>query len=81
MAYYPKFINYGKMKQNRLFELPPPVNKKGNTEKCKNCAHFQRWECGTKIIFYCGLLKSNRTDNGQLKIKANREACLSFKNE
>ena len=49
--------------------------------KCKHCAHCQKWECGSKFFFYCGLRKSNRTDNGLLKIKFNNEACLSFKKD
>lgn len=45
---------------------------------CGECEHRQRWECGSKIIQYCGKRKSNRTDNGLLKIKCKNKACALF---
>jgi hypothetical protein len=49
--------------------------------KCKDCKHSQRWRCGSKIIWYCGIRKSNRTQNKLLKIKANQEQCYLFEKE
>ncbi len=46
---------------------------------CKDCEHRQRWECGASIFQYCGVRKSNRTENGLLKIKCKTEACSQFK--
>ena len=45
---------------------------------CNTCIHRQRWESGTKTIQYCGILKSNRTNNGQKRIKCKTKACLSY---
>jgi len=49
--------------------------------KCKNCEHSERWQCGSKLFWYCRKLRSKRTDNGLLKIKANQQACQLFKVE
>lgn len=57
-----------------LFDLQPIV-----TETCLNCQHRERHQCGGSIIQYCGIRKSNRTYNGQLKIKCKTPACSSFK--
>jgi hypothetical protein len=46
---------------------------------CNSCEHRQRHQCGGSIIQYCGVRKSNRTDNGLLKIKCKTEACLLYK--
>jgi len=45
---------------------------------CNSCKHRQRWECGSKIIQYCGVRKSNRTENGLLKIKCNLKSCALY---
>lgn len=45
---------------------------------CRDCKHRERWECGSKIIQYCGKRKSGRTFNGLLKIKVTNEACPLF---
>lgn len=59
-----------------LFDIPNIPIKKIKT--CKNCGHRQRWECGTKIIQYCVIRKSNRTCNGLLKISTNKLACKYY---
>ena len=46
--------------------------------RCKYCAFCERLKCGSKNIFYCRKRKSNRTDNGLLKIKANKASCCFF---
>ena len=38
---------------------------------CGDCAHRERWECGSKVISYCNKIKSNRTANGMMKVKCN----------
>ena len=45
------------------------------TDTCRTCEHRQRWECRSKIFQYCGVRKSNRTDNGLLKIKCKNKVC------
>jgi len=52
-----------------------------NYDTCRSCQHRQRWKCNSKIIQYCGVRESNRTDNGLLKIKCNMAACSKFKKE
>lgn len=42
--------------------------------------HRQRWQCGGRIIQYCGKQKSNRTFNKLKKIKATDPACFSYTN-
>ena len=65
------------MKQDNLFDIPKdPV---GLT--CKTCKHRQRWDCNSKVIQYCGVTKSNRTDNGLLKIKCKNEACIMYEKD
>lgn len=48
---------------------------------CKSCKHRQRWQCGSKIIQYCGVRKSNRTENGLLKIKCNLKSCALYETD
>ena len=55
------------------------MTKPKQTKTCRTCAHRERWECGGRIIQYCGVRKSNRTYNGKLKIKVTNEACASYK--
>jgi len=62
---------------NTLFEIEPSPPK--NT--CLNCEHRQRHECNSKVFQYCGVRKSNRTNNGLLKIKCKDVACPLFKDE
>jgi hypothetical protein len=57
---------------NLLFE---DINK-GKT--CLTCRYRQRWEYGSKIIQYCGIIASNRTENGHLKIKCKNPACQLY---
>lgn len=45
---------------------------------CNTCAHRERWECGSKIIQYCGKITSNRTSNGKKKIRCKDEACFYY---
>jgi len=63
---------------NELFESEP--QRKGvNLDTCRHCEHRQRHQCGGSIIQYCGVRKSNRTENGLLKIKVTDDACIAFK--
>lgn len=61
-----------------LFEVPEV--KPDTSIRCKHCKHSERTQCRSKIFYYCGLLKSNRTNNGKLLIKANKIACKLFDN-
>ena len=61
-----------------LFDLPIQP-KSIRIEKCQDCTYSQRWECNSKIIWYCSARKSNLTFNKLLKIKARQEACDNFK--
>ena len=60
-----------------LFEIEPVKPMNGKT--CKDCAFRQRWECNSVVVQYCGVRKSNRTNNGLLKIKCKSTACNLFK--
>lgn len=53
-------------------------NKEVECLTCNTCKHRQRWECGTKVIQYCGIRKSNRTVNKLLKIKCKDKACTLY---
>jgi len=64
---------------NLLFYEIQYNNNNNKNKKCLNCVHRQRWECNSKVIQYCGIKKSNRTQNGLLKIKCNTDACELFK--
>lgn len=59
---------------NALFEIKP----KFPDTTCFHCENRQRHEKGGSIIQYCGVRKSNRTENGLLKIKAKNPACEQF---
>lgn len=52
---------------------------KNDSQICRNCKFAQPWECGSKVIYYCSQLRSNRTDNGLKKIKLKDAACTLFK--
>ncbi len=54
---------------DKLFE---DINK---DKTCLSCRHRERREYGNSIIQYCGIIKSNRTENGLLKIKCKKQAC------
>jgi len=61
-----------------LFE----VDKKQIPETtCRSCEHRERWQCGGTVIQYCGIRKSNRTENGKLKIKVTMPSCELYKSE
>lgn len=62
-----------------LFNFEQDNKSKGKT--CLTCEHRQRWQCGGRIIQYCGATKSNRTFNGLKKIKAKDPACYFYKEE
>lgn len=47
-------------------------------ERCRTCIHRQRWECGSKVISYCRVRKSNRTFNCLQKVKCNQQACSQY---
>lgn len=47
--------------------------------RCKNCIHFIRQSYRSMAtFFYCGQKRSNLTDNGFKKIKANDLGCSKF---
>lgn len=49
-----------------------------NRLTCRKCKHNQAWQCNSKVFRYCGIRKSKRTSNGQLKIKCKNVACSLF---
>lgn len=67
------------MTQEKLFniEVSRPIV---NNNTCSGCEHRQRWQCNSRVFQYCGIRKSNRTDNGLLKVKCKNEACGLFIN-
>lgn len=64
------------MKQLEIFS---DVKNVEPTETCLTCVHRERHECGASIIQYCGVRKSNRTENGLLKIRCKDAACAAYK--
>lgn len=48
------------------------------TKTCGTCKHRQRWIYDHVAISYCTVRKSNRTQNGMLKIKARQQACDKY---
>lgn len=62
---------------DKLFDIAPTYPDKF----CRTCEHRERHQCGSKVIQYCAIVKSNRTDNGKLKIKCKTPACLQYKEE
>ena len=68
------------MENLKLFDIPPTLpSVPENT--CKNCKHRQPWQCGLRVIQYCGIRRSNRTNNGLLKIRCKDGACKMFEKE
>lgn len=65
--------------QSTLFALPDANPLLGAGLTCNSCEHRQRWQCNSKVFQYCGVRKSNRTDNGLLKIKCKDAACPLYK--
>ena len=64
----------------KLFKLSYTGSKPklGNEYTCNSCEHRQRWQYNSKVFQYCGVRKSNRTNNGLLKIKCKDVACVSY---
>lgn len=52
-----------------------------NVKTCLSCVHRERWQCGGSVIQYCGVIKSNLTNNGKLKIKCKTPSCNLYKEE
>lgn len=62
---------------DKLFNIP----EKKITNTCRSCKHRERWQYNSKVIQYCGIRKSNRTQNKKLKIKCNTPACKGYEKE
>lgn len=65
--------------QLTLFSMPDAKPLLGAGLTCNSCEHRQRWQCNSKVFQYCGVRKSNRTENGLLKIKCKDAACSLYK--
>jgi hypothetical protein len=76
---YGVFIPFNFVK--KMIDLFPLDNPESNGNTCNTCENRQRWQCGGRVIQYCGVRKSNRTDNGLLKIKCKDQACPLYKEE
>jgi len=65
--------------QTEIFNIPnlKKLGVEGLT--CNSCEHRQRHQCNSKVFQYCGIRKSNRTNNGLLKIKCKTIACPFYK--
>lgn len=61
-----------------LFNIEPTEPQSTNGLTCLTCKHRERHQCGGTVIQYCGIRKSNRTENGQLKIKCKTPACFGY---
>lgn len=66
------------MSTQKLFDITE-TEKQIRDKTCLTCVHRERHQCGGTVIQYCGIRKSNRTENGQLKIKCKTPACLAYK--
>ena len=55
------------------------IKKDLENKTCRTCEYRERWQCGGRVIQYCGRRKSNRTFNHLLKIKVTTPACGLFK--
>ena len=62
-----------------LFNNEGYVEPKKPKTFCRTCKHRQPWQCGQRVIQYCGIRKSNRTYNGLLKIKVTNPSCAAYK--
>jgi len=60
----------------KLFEIEE--QKPEFIKTCNDCEHRERHQCNSKVFQYCGVRKSNRTNNGLLKIKCKDAACPLF---
>lgn len=56
-----------------------PSNMMMENKTCRTCANRERWQCGSKVIQYCRVRKSNRTFNKLQKIKVTNPACHLYK--
>ncbi len=52
-----------------------------NSTTCKTCKFRERWECGGKVMQYCGVRQSGRTENGLLKISTKNPSCYLYQIE
>lgn len=57
-----------------LFEV-----EKSELNFCRTCEHRERHLFNETIIQYCGVRKSNLTNNGLLKIKCKTVSCALYK--
>jgi len=69
------------MEQNELQMIETHEHSQKNTKTCGSCAHRERHQCGGRVIQYCGVRKSNRTQNGKLKILCKTVSCFAYKSE
>lgn len=69
--------NIKRQMNNILFDIPV----KHPDKFCRTCVHRERHLFNQTIIQYCGIRKSNRTENGKLKIKCKTPACESYKED
>jgi hypothetical protein len=67
--------------KDTLFDLPQAKGSEDKKLTCLSCKHRQRWECNSVVVQYCGVRKSNRTENGLLKIKCKDAACVAYEAE
>jgi hypothetical protein len=67
--------------KHTLFDLPQAKSEQKTVLTCLSCKHRQRWECNSVVVQYCGVRKSNRTENGLLKIKCKDAACVAYEPE
>ena len=69
------------MTMKTLFNTDDLIVEKPKGKQCRTCKYLQKWACGGSFFFYCEIRKSNRTQNGLLKVKCKNEACNAYKEE
>lgn len=65
------------MKDNQLtlFDRSQIPQKEVTSLTCATCVHIQKWECGGRVLRYCGKLKDRSTHNGLKRIRVKDAAC------
>lgn len=63
----------------QLLDFPILLHCQGKT--CRTCEHRERWQMGGSVIQYCGITRSNRTQNGLKKIKVTNPACSRYREQ
>jgi hypothetical protein len=62
---------------SQLFDIPPIELR---SERCGTRVHAEPVQCGSRVIYYCRLVKYGRIFLGQKEIKLKNVACDGYLN-